>query len=203
MSKDLIAYIADQTPNGLRDFGVIEDEMILSNPYYGYNYDESRNDEQLSKIFDRVIGLKGRLPDLDTLSGEVWDHNGELLHEMAIGYTLDEYHQAGIDIENEINEEALQQDIDNWHVSCEQMYAESGMLDEMSEIHRYATKNGISYMINKDTDSFDIALCSFDMDTEKDIVMNPAQGVMFDEFINDEETLFNYGGFAVHYMARG
>lgn len=207
MSNSIVRYIADSTPNGLRDASILEEQMILSTPYYGGGYygiqEDNRNDEQLKEIFDKVVGLKGRLPDLQTLTDEVWDHNDDLIHEMAIGYALEEYYQNGIDIESEVTEEILQQDIDNWHASCVQMYSESNMMDEAYEINRYATKNGISYIITNDSDAHEWALNNFEVDTNKDILMNPAQGVMFDDFIGNDGTLFNYGKYAIHYMSRG
>lgn len=204
MNKSLVAFVAESTPYGLRDVHEIEKQMVLTDTYgyYGY-YDDTSNDHILKEIFERCVRLKGRMPDMETLEEEVWDHNAELIHEMAIGYTLDEYHQAGVDIENEISEEELQEAIDEWQGSCIQMYCESNALDESYEIHRYATKNGISYLIPKDSDAHERALCSFDIDSRKDILMNHAQGVMFDEFIDDGDTVFNYGNYEIHYMARG
>lgn len=211
MNNGLIAYIADKTPNGFRDISQIEDEMILSPSYYGSGYyaleEDNRNDEKLKEIFNKCIGLKGRMPDLQTLADEVWEHNDDLLHEMSVVSVIEEYYQNGIDIEEQVTEKELQEDIDSYHTSCIQMYAECNMLNECYEINKYATKNGISYVVRADSDVYELAVANIDMAVEKDILMNPAQGIMFEELLmedeNDEEILINYGKFLMHYRARG
>jgi len=210
MNNGLMAYIADQTPYGFRDIAQIENDMILSPSYYGggfYALEESnKNDDKLAEIFNKCINLKGRMPDLQTLSDEVWEHNDDLLHEMSVVSVLEEYHQNGIDIDEDVTEEQLNEDIDSYHSSCIQMYAECNMLDECYEISNYAAKNGISYVISVNSDVYELAASSFDMDIEKDILMNPAQGIMFEELFmeneDEEEILINYGKFIMHYNAR-
>lgn len=211
MNNGLIAYIADKTPYGFRDIAQIEDEMILSPSYYGSGYyaleESDKNDEKLAEIFNKCIGLKGRMPDLQTLADEVWEHNDDLLHEMSVVSVVEEYYQNGIDLEEEVTEKELSEDIDSYHTSCIQMYAESNMLDECYEINKYATKNGISYVVEADSDVYELAVANLNIDIEKDILMNPAQGIMFEELLmedeNDEEILVNYGRFLMHYRARG
>lgn len=203
MNKSLVAFISENAPYGVRDAHEIEKQMILTDTYSYYGGDDTSNDEMLKEIFEKSFKLNGTMPNLDILEEQAWEHNSDLIHEMAIGYALDDYHQAGIDIENEISEEELQENISSWYSSCLQMYAENNALDEAYEIHRYATKNGVSYIIPKDSEAYEKALCSFDIDSNKDIIMNHCQGVMFDEFIDEGDTIFNYGRFELHYMARG
>lgn len=203
MNKSLVTFVSENAPYGVRDTHEIEKQMILTDMYSCYGGDDTSNDEMLKEIFEKSFKLNGAMPNLDILEEQAWEHNSDLIHEMAIGYALDEYHQAGIDIESEISEEELQDSIDSWYYSCLQMYAESNSLDEAYEIHRYATKNGVSYIIPQGSDAHEKALCSFDIDSNKDIIVNHCQGVMFDEFVDKGDTVFNYGRFELHYMARG
>lgn len=203
MNKSLVTFVSENAPYGVRDTHEIEKQMILTDTCFYYGYDDTSNDEMLKEIFEKSFKLNGAMPNLDILEEQAWEHNSDLLHEMAIGYALDEYHQAGIDIEGEISEEELQDSIDSWYYSCLQMYSESNALDEAYEIHRYATKHGVSYIIPQGSDAHEKALCSFDIDSNKDIIMNHCQGVMFDEFVDKGDTVFNYGRFELHYMARG
>lgn len=203
MNKSLVTFVSENAPYGVRDTHEIEKQMILTDMYSCYGGDDTSNDEMLKEIFEKSFKLNGAMPNLDILEEQAWEHNSDLIHEMAIGYALDEYHQAGIDIESEISEQELQDSIDSWYYSCLQMYAESNALDEAYEVHRYATKNGVSYIIPQGSDAHEKALCSFDIDSNKDIIVNHCQGVMFDEFVDKGDTVFNYGRFELHYMARG
>ena len=204
MNKSLVTYVSENSPNGVRDFGTIEDEMILTDCYSCYsNYNNDRNDKVLAGLFKRCTELKGRMPDLETLGELAWEHNSDLLHEMAIGYALEEYNLNCIDIEREVTDKELTENIDSWYSSCLQMYAENNALDEDYEIHLYAIKNGISYLIPKDSDAHDRAVCAFGINSQKDIIINHAQCVMFDDLINEEGSVFNYGEYELHYMERG
>lgn len=217
MNVSLIDYVVDKMPNGYRDVYEIEQDMILSPSYYGGGYygggycsikNRCENDEKMSAIFDKCMGIKGRIPDLQTLVDEVWEHNEDLIHEMAVTSVLDEYYQNGIDIDEEVSSEKLSEDINDYHTSCIQMYAESNMLDEQFEIYSYAKRKGISYIVDSCTESYETVLAYIDssLDINKNIVMNGSQITMFDDLFSEdheEQILCNYGSFIMHHEIGG
>lgn len=198
----ILAKVSELAPNGMREFSDIEAQMILTEPYAYHGYSENRNEKAIKDIFDTVIGLKGRLPDLQSLLDAAWEHNNELLDEMALLGTIEELNSNGIDIFEDIDMAEFDEKLEYHRVGHEELYSYSNAFDEGYEINKYAITNGISYVVEKDSEAFERELCSYDIYADKDLLMNNAQMVMFDEFI-EGETFFNYGKFNVHYMGRG
>lgn len=201
----LMKKVNDYAPNGMRNFNCIEDQMILTQQMSYYGYEDNRNDDALSEIFNKVFSVRKSLPDFQSLIDAAWDHNYELLDEMALQQTIEEYRSNGIDIYTEIDMDEFDEKIEDYRVSCEEMYSYSNAFDEGYEISRYAIKNGIGYVVEKDSDAFERELCNFDVYFNKDLLVNHSQLVMFDELYDDDDkngSYSNYGKYVIQHIGR-
>lgn len=201
MSSELVLldYVNDIAPNGLRKTEEIEGEMILSYPYQYWEYKEGRNDITMSEIYEKSVGIKGRLPDLQTLCEEAWEVNTKKMDELALITAIEE---LDLNVEDEISRKDLDIMMEEYTDRFTDYYSYNNMFDEKLEIYRYAVVKGISYTIESDSEAYEDSMYEFDVAEEKDIIVNGPQEVMFEDFI-DEGTYFNYGKFFLHYNQRG
>lgn len=197
--NELIVWSSEYTTRGIRESSDIEDEIIAC--YFGYSDKEVL--DKVGDIFDKCISEKNSELDFDDIIENIYIHNSDRIRELAFIQLLDDIKQSGKEIE-EFNTSELEEMIYNNEVGIEECMYYNSCETENDLIYRYASDNGISYIVypNGGYGCTEFESLTYehlkDCDSELPIVVNNAQQVMFEELIyegRENFTIAKYGNF--------
>lgn len=200
---ELIVWSGEFTSKGgIRDISVVEKELIL----YDY-YDNECTDGLMDAVVGDLLKTASCPLDYDDILEEVYQHNIDVVSEMAFLMTLDDVHQECMEV-SEVSRDKLDDMVQNNMLMIEESMYYGYNADERSVVYDYCKRKGISYCVYEDNaygyEEFESTVEQLiDNPVNNKLMFNFAQQLMFDELLIDNvkqiEQVSRYGDFYIYY----